>query len=171
MGNDETELIARILGGTSDDFRILVDRHKDQVYRHCFYIIHDEDIAEDMAQDAFIRAYTKLKMFDARKGSYKTWQLTIATRICLEHLRRERALPLEGQETLASTLTSPHGDAEAGELHEAVRKLKPKHRTAISMYYWQGYSYEDIATYMDAPIGSVRAWIHRAKKELKEVLS
>jgi RNA polymerase sigma factor (sigma-70 family) len=103
----------------------------------------------------------------------------MATRLCLEYLRREHALPLEDQDVLISTLASPRQDAEAAELHAAVRKLKPKQRMAISLHYWQGYSYEDVARCMDAPVGSVRSWLYRAnrswlyraKKQLKEVLS
>lgn len=171
MGTDEAELIAHILGGDREQYRVLVDRHKDSLYRHCFYIMHDEDAAEDMAQEAFIRAFRYLSRYDTKKASFKTWLYTIATRLCLAELRKTHPLPLEDQDTLVSAMASPRQLAENLELYEAVVQLKPNYRTVIILHYWHGYSYEDIATYMQAPIGSVRGWLHRAKKQLKEALS
>lgn len=171
MGTDEPELIARILDGDTECYRTLVDGHKNAVFRHCFFIVGDEDIAEDMAQEAFIKAYQYLSRFDAAKGSYKTWLTTIATRQCLQYLRRHRSVGLEREELLESTQPTPDQHAIDQELHDAVLRLAPRYRTVISLHYWHGYSYEQIAQAMDVPIGSVRGWLHRAKKQLKEALS
>lgn len=171
MGSDETEQIARILDGDHEAFRQLIDRHKDKLYRHCFYIVRDEDVAEDMAQETFIRAFRYLRRFDVRKGSFQTWLFTIATRLCLAHLRKQHALPLTEEDSIVSTHAEPEQSARDQEMHDAVLRLQPKYRTVISLHYWHGYSYEEIAAYMEAPIGSVRGWLHRAKKQLKEALS
>ncbi len=171
MDNDDIEQIARILDGSPEDFRPLVDRHKHQLYRHCFYIVRDEDAAEDMAQETFITAYHKLGSYNPTKGSFKTWLFTIATRKCLDHLRRRRTLPLEDALTLPSSLPSPLQKAEDHELWVAVGQLKSNYQTVISLYYGQGYSYEEISQVMQAPTSSIRSWLHRAKKQLKEVLS
>jgi RNA polymerase sigma-70 factor, ECF subfamily len=171
MSTDEPELIAHILDGDTEAYRELVDRHKNALFRHCFYIMRDEDLAEDMAQEAFVRAYEQLTRFDAAKGSFKTWLTTIATRLCLQYLRRDRTVPLDYQDLLESRHPTPIQDAVDQELHDAVLRLKPQYRTVISLHYWQGYSYEDIAVAMDVPVGSVRGWLHRAKKQLKEALS
>lgn len=173
MSTDETELIARIISGSTEDYRALVDRYKQPLYRHCFYIMREEEDAEDMAQEAFVRAYAQLKKYDADKAAFKTWLFAIATHLCLGQLRKRRALPLEleDEDFLVSSLPTPSEDARNQEIHEAVLRLKPQYRTVIALHYWHGYSYEKIAMYMDAPIGSVRGWLHRAKKELKEALS
>lgn len=171
MDNDEPELIAQIVSGDQERFATLVDRYKDDVYRHCFYIIRDEDVAEDMAQEAFIKAFTHLSRYSADKAGFKTWLFRIATRECLSYLRRRKNLPLENEDLLASNGANPEQRAEANETYEAVMRLRPNYRTAIALRYWHGYSYEAIASAMNAPISSVRAWIFRAKKELKEALS
>jgi RNA polymerase sigma-70 factor, ECF subfamily len=170
MGTDEPELIAHIIHGDHEQYRTLVDRHKQAVYRHCFYIVHDEDVAEDMAQEAFIRAYTHLRQYDPAKAQFKTWLLTIATRACLTQLRKTKSLPLDAEEMLSSDLNAEQR-AKDREVHDAVRGLQPRYRLVVSLYYWRGYSYEEIATYMEVPVGSVRGWLHRAKKQLKEALS
>jgi RNA polymerase sigma-70 factor, ECF subfamily len=171
MDIDENELIARILGGDQEQYSLLVNRYKHLVYRHCFYIVRDEDIAEDMTQEAFIKAFLHLSRYDAAKASFKTWAFTIATRECLSYLRRNKPLQLEDDEDVVSTLAGTDQLAKDREVYEAVLRLRPKYRTAISLYYWNRYSYEEIANAMGAPIGSVRGWIFRARKELKEALS
>ncbi|HEU4914604.1 MAG TPA: RNA polymerase sigma factor [Candidatus Saccharimonadales bacterium] len=171
MDIDEPRLIASILSGEKDDYRHLVDRYKNDVYRHCFYILRDEDTAEDMAQEAFIKAYRNLHRYDTAKASFKTWIFTIATRECLSYLRQNKHLPLEDEEIAISTYAPVDQQAKEREIYDAVRSLRPKYRTVIVLHYWQGYSYEKMAETMGVPIGTVRGWLFRAKKELKEALS
>lgn len=171
MSHDETELIARITSGDHEHYRLLVDRYKEALFRHCFYVLHDETMAEDIAQDAFVKAYRQLNKYDAKKASFKAWLFTIATRLCLDELRRNKPLSLENEELILDTNPGPYDRAIDQELYDAVVQLKPKYRTAIILHYWHGYSYQEIAEHLDTPIGSVRGWLSRAKKDLKEILS
>ncbi len=169
MGIDEPELVARSMNGDGEAYRSLVDRYKNPVYRHCFYIMRDEDSAEDMAQEAFIAAYRQLHRYDHGKGTFKAWLFTIATRRCLSELRRTQPVPLEDEDNVVSPLRTDQAALE-NEIHAAVLRLRPTYRTVISLHYWHGYSYEEIACAMNVPIGSVRSWLHRAKQQLKEAL-
>jgi len=171
MSTDETELIVRILDGDGSEYRTLVDRYKQAIYRHCFYILRDEDDADDAAQEAFIRAYRHLKRFDPDLASFKTWLFTIGTRECLQMLRKRRALPLLNEDTLESTLVPTDQTMRDQELRDAVLALSAKYRAVVMLYYWHGESYEAIATELHVPIGTVRGWLHRAKQQLKEALS
>ncbi len=169
MSNDETELIARIVNGDTEAYRTVVDHYTATLYRHCFYIMRDEDTAEDMAQEAFIQAYRHLSKYDPEKGSLKSWLLTIATRRCLSELRRNRAVRLMDDDIVISPLRTEQY-AKEQEVHDAVLRLKPKYRTVVTLHYWHGYSYAEIAAAMEVPIGSVRGWLYRAKQQLKEAL-
>jgi len=171
MSKDETELIARIVNGHSGEYRLLVDRYKQDIYRHCFFILRDEDDAEDAAQEAFIRAYAHIVRFDPEKASFKTWLFTIGTRECLQTLRRRRTLLLLDEDTLESTLAPTDQTARDRELRDAVLALPTNYQAVITLHYWHGESYESIATEMHVPIGTVRGWLHRAKQQLKEALS
>jgi RNA polymerase sigma-70 factor (ECF subfamily) len=171
MNIDEPKLIAYILDGNQEAYATLVDRYKTTTYRHCFYITHDEDTAEDMAQQAFIKAYLNLKKFDPAKASFKTWLFTIATRECLSYLRRQHPLLLEDDGLLPSNTAPTDQLAKDKELYEAVMRLQPRYRTVVTLYYWHNYPYVDIAKAMDVPVGSVRGWLYRAKQQLKEALS
>ena len=172
QANDEAALIEQSLDGDHQAYAELVDRYKNAVYHHCFTIVRDEDVAEDLAQEAFIAAYYKLRLYDP-KYRFSTWIFKIATNKALTWLKkagREVAADDELIASIASSLPGPDRSAEYSELHDAVSRLGAQHRAVVSLYYWQGLSYQEIAAVLTVPVGSVRAWMHRAKKELRKEL-
>jgi len=173
QNTDEAELIAQSLDGDHEAYAGLVDRYKNALYHHCFAIVRREEVAEDLAQETFITAFYKLRLY---KPDYKfsTWLFKISTNKALNYLKktaREVAADDELIARIASEYPGPLQQAEDAELHAAVRKLQPKYRAVISLYYWQGMSYEDIAKVLGAPHGSVKGWMSRAKSQLKKELS
>lgn len=171
--NDERELLSRSLQGDHDAYGQLVDAYKSALYRHCFAIVRNEDVAEDISQDTFITAYYKLDRYDA---TYKfgTWLFKISTNKCLDWLRKTAKYTALDDEMLASIQShdpGPEVDAERGEVRAAVEKLQPKYRMVISLYYWQGCNYRDIAAIMAVPEGTIKGWISRAKDRLREELA
>jgi RNA polymerase sigma-70 factor (ECF subfamily) len=147
---------------------------KNAVYHHCFAIVRNEDVAEDIAQETFISAYYALTTFDAKKGRLSTWLFTIATRKALNWLKRF-ARELKADDDVVAQITSeqpgPNQVALYSELHDAVKNLQPKYGVIISLYYSQGLPYKDIATILHAPEGSIKVWMQRAKKELRNELA
>lgn len=173
QNNDEHLLITATLNGDHDAYGQLVDRYKHALYRHCFAIVRREDIAEDIAQEAFITAYYKLHTYNA-DYRLSTWLFKIATNKALTWLSKAgREVPASDEllARIVSTLPSPDKTAVHNELHAAVAALPPKYRAVISLYYWQGLSYPEIAIALGAPLGSVKVWMSRAKKQLKQELS
>jgi len=169
----EAELIAQSLTGDTATYAKLVDRYKNAIYYHCFAIVRDEDAAEDMAQEAFIAAFYSLKTYKPQYR-FSTWLFKIATNKCLGYLQAKAKTIAASDELIASIVSvhaTPHEWAEAQELHDAVHKLSPKHQAVISLYYWQGMAYADIAQTLGAPINSVRIWLLRAKQRLRKELS
>ena len=169
----EQELIARTLNGDHHAYAQLVDRYKNALYHHCFAIVRDEDVAEDIAQDTFITAYYKLRTYNPQYR-LSTWLFKIATNKALNSLKKAAREPAASDELIASIASphpGPHAQAELHELHQAVGKLRPKYRSVISLYYWQGLSYQEIATILAAPTGTVKVWMSRAKQDLKKELS
>jgi RNA polymerase sigma-70 factor (ECF subfamily) len=169
----EMELIARSLNGDSHAYGALIDRYKNALYRHCFAIVRNEDVAEDIAQETFITAYYKLHTYNS---SYRlsTWLFKIATNKALTWLKKA-SREVRANDELIARIASHHPGpdqiAQYSELRRAVENLQPKHRAVISLYYWQGLSYSEIATVLTAPIGSVKVWMRRAKQQLKKELS
>lgn len=173
QNKDEQELIARSLNADHHAYAELVDRYKNALYHHCFAIVRNEDAAEDIAQDTFITAYYKLRSYNPQYR-LSTWLFKIATNKALTWLKKaSRETPAD--DDLVANIASPHPrpdqQAEIQELHDAVARLRPKYRSVISLYYWQGLSYREIATVLAAPAGSVKVWMARAKQDLKKELS
>jgi len=173
QNKDEAELIARSLDGDHVAYGVLVDRYKNAIFYHSFAIVHNEDVAEDIAQETFITAYYKLDHYNAQ---YKlsTWLFKIATNKALDWLRKHRhelSVDDEVFDSLASPHPGPQQISTSQELHDAVGKLMPRYRAVISLYYWQGLSYEEISDTLKVPVGSIRGWLHRAKAELRKELS
>src|SRR4051812_40236041 len=110
---NEQELIAQILHGDIEKYAQLIDRYKNGLYLHCFSIVRDEVTAEDLAQEAFIQAYRKLKKYD-EKYRFSTWLYKIATNKALDHLRKNspQLLGSEEVDSLKSNLLSPEKEAQ-----------------------------------------------------------
>jgi len=172
MEQDEQELIAQILNGDEDAYAILIDRYKEGLYRHCFKFVRDEDEAEDIAHEAFIEAYVHLEHYNPR-FRFSTWVYKIATNIALMRLRRRRNVRMDEDELdrIVSDLPGAEDIMFYKEIHNAVDALPLQYRTVVSMHYWQGKSYSEIAAHLGTSVGSVKGWMSRAKKQLKEVLS
>ncbi len=170
---DEAALITQSLGGDHQAYGELVDRYKNAVYHHCFAIVRNENAAEDVAQDTFITAYYKLKLFNP-KYRLSTWLFKIATNKSLNWLKSAGRY-VAADDSLIANIASQHPGpdrlATYGELHSAVSGLKVRHRAVVSLYYWQGLSYAEIATVLSVPVGSVRGWMNRAKQQLRKELS
>lgn len=171
---DEPALIAQSLGGDTGAYGQLVDCYKNAVYRHSFAIVRDEDVAEDIAQDTFIAAFYALKRFNPNKGRLSTWLFKIATNKALNWLKKTAREVFADDKTIARIAANnpePSVVMLRTELHSAVERLQPKYRAVVSLYYWQGLSYTEIANIMSAPEGSVKVWMLRAKQVLRKELA
>jgi len=172
MEQNEQELIARIVDGDEEAYATLIDRYKQGLYRHCFRFTRDENEAEDIAHEAFIQAFVHLDRYNPQ-FRFSTWLYKIATNLALSHLRKRHTIQLDEDELdrIVSNLPGASDLALYRELREAVDALPLNYRTVVSMHYWQGKSYSEIALSMGTSVGSIKGWMSRAKKQLKEVLS
>jgi RNA polymerase sigma-70 factor (ECF subfamily) len=169
----EKTIIQEVLAGV-DRYEALVTAYHVGLIIHCERLVGDRADAEDIAQEAFVKAYMQLSKFDPSKARFSTWLYRIATNLAVDFLRsRKRHIDVDDIETVAET-TMPRFIEEERELEiiRAVEALKPpEFRQVIEAYYWRGESYQEIAKAMDTPLNTVRSRIRRAKQQLKEVLS
>lgn len=172
MKQNEIAIINRILDGDEQAYAVLIDRYKEGLYRHCFQFMRDEDAAEDIAQEAFIKAYMNLTDFD-QIHAFSTWLYKIATNIALSELRRKRPVPLDDEmiEVLMSELPKTELAAVYAELHDAIEKLPDNYKRVVELHYFDAMSYEKIAREMGTTSGSIKGWMNRARTQLKEMLS
>jgi len=171
---DDQALIAATLAGRGEAFGELVTRYERAVYHLAVRTLHDRIEAEDATQEAFLKAYRALGSF--RPGAkFSTWIFTICYRGCCDRLARrkrfsgdelpDRADPAAGTELLAER------SDEAARLRAAIDALPEKYRAVITLYHLQGKQYEEIATVLNLPLGTVKTHLFRAKEQLRKVLS
>jgi RNA polymerase sigma-70 factor (ECF subfamily) len=174
MATDE-ELVARARGGDLFAFERLVERHRPVVTRVARRIA-GADEADDVAQDAFLRAYHRLARFRG-EGTFRAWLLQITHNAALSAMARRRSEPAglaPEPETEARGARTPAQRLEERErrerLERKLRGLRPEHRVVLVLRDVEGLSYEEIATVTESPLGSVKGRLHRARAELIDVL-
>jgi RNA polymerase sigma-70 factor (ECF subfamily) len=181
----DAELVKRCLDGHSEAFRLLVERYQADVYSTAMRIVRRPEDAEDVTQDTFLRAFRALKRYDPGRP-FGAWLFTIATRLCIDFHRRHRAKtisltqPEEGSAEEERTIDlvdpgdRPDEETERSELarrlEALVMELPPDARAAILLRHQHDMAYEDIAKALGAPLGTIKARIHRARLALKEKL-
>lgn len=174
---DDLPLIDRFKGGDQAAFEELVLKYQDRIYNLCRHMLGNTHEAEDAAQDAFLKAYQKLKDFKPEASLY-TWLYRIAVNTCLDYKKRPFFESLfkkaEGDEFVdesASDWPSPEKLYESKQiglaLHKSIKKLSSKLRTAIVLKEIEGFSYDEIADILEVSIGTVKSRISRAREELK----
>ena len=155
-----------------------MESHGKTVYNIALFTLNDEILAEDATQDAFIKIYRNLGKF---KGQSKlsTWIYRIVKNVCYDYLKKKRHLVAwedvaEGMEPAADEF-GPEEEVMTNwqhqELRDAVQQLPVKQRLAITLYYFQDKSYEEIAAIMGQPLNTIKSHIHRAKAALERSLS
>ena len=171
----DEQLAARSQAGDMRAFEALVARHRDVVHRVASRIA-GEDEADDVTQDTFLRAYHRLGRYRG-EGTFRAWLLRIAhnTAVTATERRTIGAVALADLtgESESEPLT-PAEQLEAAErrrrLSTKVRGLSPQHRTVLVLRDVEGFSYEEIAEVTSAPVGSVKARLHRARREMIDML-
>ncbi len=167
--NDQT-LIAQALKGDDAAYGQLIEQYQRGLVRYCFTITRDADSAEDVAQEAFIKAYSQLGKYKKEFG-FSTWLYKIAHNIALNSIRKVAPLPLNDDYEIAYEDQTP-GVMEREEREAKVRAsldaLPVNYRTAIHLHYWDHLSYEEIGEVMQVPSTTIKTWLFRARQQIKE---
>lgn len=150
--------------------------YKDDVYRVAYYFTRNKDDAEDLAQDAFIRAYRFFYRFH-RDSNFKSWILRIMRNIHLTNIQKNKAT-INADELIQATATSSYDvektilqDIKVKQIQKAIDKLPEDFREIIILCDIEGLPYEQISSILKIPIGTVRSRLHRGRLLLKERLA
>ena len=176
----DQRLVDRVLAGDKNAFNMLVLRYQHRVAALVGRFVHDAQEAEDVCQEAFIKAYRALPLFRGDSAFY-TWLYRIAVNTAKNHLvsrnRRPPASDLDVDEvevseigTVLREIENPEGSLATEKLKQAintaVEDLPEDLRTAFTLREFSGLSYEDITEVMDCPVGTVRSRIFRAREAI-----
>lgn len=168
------EVVARVLEGERDAFRLLIRRHEDAFFAHALRMTGRGDVAADLVQASLIKAYTSLHRCRTPE-KFGGWAFRIVANQCKDYLKnvRRRTLDLEDVGPVAGS-DDPEADLERSELRRrldrALDTLPPDQREAFVMKHEEGRSYEEMAELLDVSVGALKMRVHRAREALIEVM-
>lgn len=177
---DEIQLIDNILAGNSNRFREIVDRYAPVVFHVVRGFVNREDEVEELAQQIFVKTYEKLESFN-RESKFSSWLYMIAKNHCRDYakdIRRnnKRFSEMEShdlQSRMAHEVSADR-DIEHKEqnalLNRALARINPEYAEAFLMKYRDDMTYEAMASRLDATVSALKVRVHRARKELKEIM-
>ncbi|MGE0784570.1 MAG: RNA polymerase sigma factor [Sandaracinaceae bacterium] len=180
-GGIEASLEARASGGDRNALEALLREHARAIHDVCRYVAGPHD-AHDATQASLERIVKSIKHFDSDKGSFRTWALTVTRNVCRDRLRRRglerRTFIADGDDVTGWTASEQPGPErialariESERLAEALETLPEKMRLAVVLYHVHGSTYEEIASTLEVPLGTVMTWLHRGRQRLRDALA
>lgn len=184
MKEQETSLVRKAKEGDGKAYDELTLLYKDAVYGIIYRMVHNKQEAEDLSQEAFIKAYNSINSFN-EEYAFSTWLFKIATNNCIDFFRKRKLKTYSMDQTIKykdEEIQQEYADDDptvdniilANEkskmIHKAIQELPEKYKIAIVLRHQEEKSYEDIAQILELPLGTVKARIFRAREMLKKSL-
>ena len=184
MNANDYDFIQRCLQGDREAFRPLVESYQNLVFRTIVRMVYDPELAKDLTQEVFVKAYMKLDTFDP-KYPFRVWINRIAIHRAIDYLRKKRNEYLVLDEPIATDegeifreypddkpdvmeIMEKHETAAA--VRKAVHSLEPKLRAVVVLRHFQEMNYDEIASTLKIPVGTVKNRIFRGREKLQEIL-
>jgi RNA polymerase sigma-70 factor (ECF subfamily) len=179
------KLVGQAMQGDQKAFAELMQRYKDSIYFMLLKMVNNRDDADDLTIEAFGKAFKNLHQYTP-DYAFSTWLFKIATNNCIDFIRRKRKMTFsidqgvesENGSEMQFEIKSPNLDPEermiknqkAVLMREVVEKLKPRYRRLVELRYFQERSYDEIASELQLPLGTVKAQLFRAREFLYQIL-
>ncbi|MFC4354819.1 RNA polymerase sigma factor SigW [Chryseomicrobium palamuruense] len=177
--------IKQVLNGNQDAYAEIVDLYQSRLYHVCYRMLGNKHEAEDITQEAFLRAYINLHTFD-QKRKFSTWIFRIATNLCIDRIRKKKPdyhldaqVPgtdgLDMYSQIAASEELPVEQLEKMEIQERLQyeisRLPDKYRSVIVLKYMEELPLQEISEILDLPLGTVKTRIHRGREALRKQMS
>ena len=172
MEIEDRELVERVLAGQTDNFRELVDRHQQPIFRFAKGFLGNREDAQDVTQEALVAAFSNLSGYDSSRAAFSTWLFTIVRNRCINLLKQSRPIALKELDSIADV---PSADQIASrefsqQLDRALAALPVEQRSAFVLAEIEELPYAEIARIERTSLGTVKSRIHRAKQRLQSLL-
>jgi RNA polymerase sigma-70 factor (ECF subfamily) len=173
----EATLLERCRAGDERAFETMVERHQDRAYALALRIVRSESDAEEIAQDAFVKAWAGIRDFRG-ESAFGTWLHRIVVRRALDRAevlrargKREERLEPEGAGERATAVVTETGSSDSRRLARWMDALPPVQRAALSLHYYEDHSVTEIAAMLDIPEGTVKTHMNRGRAALRQALA
>ena len=176
MAEDQGELIEGLRSRQPEALAAVYDRYEQVVYSLFLRITHDQSAAEDLVQELFLRVWNNVRQFDANKGSFGVWLLSISRNMAIDHVRSAQARfatrlrPLEDAERIRSA----HDGGTQETILDQVRTVSAafsylsfNQKRVLELAYYEGLSQSEIAAQLNQPLGTVKSWMRSGLVRLR----
>ncbi|MGE5405541.1 MAG: RNA polymerase sigma factor [Candidatus Saccharibacteria bacterium] len=162
----------RIINGDVRAFEALINTHKIRVFNYCLGFVADHYIAEDLAQEVFIKVYRNIGSYDWKKAALATWIFRIARNTCLNHVRDNIANHSEILDTnmVASSARDQTNLENRIMLLQAFAKLPAADRDLVVLKDYLGFGYHEVGRILNIPTGTVKSRLHSIRARLRAIL-
>ncbi len=176
--HDDNQIILRVLNGDADAFGAIVEKYQRAVYNLMYRATHSEEVSADLTQDAFIKAYDKIDLFERGKRFFP-WLYTLSMNVARDYLRRKKKATVafddmfDNVPLLEKGMVSADGVIDFPEiihLHRALSRLPLDDRETVMLRYQEGLSMKDIAQTLELSVSGAKMRLHRALKKLRDLL-
>ena len=167
----ESELVEMLKKQDTKAFNYLYDNYSDALYGAVLKMVRNEDVAQDLAQEIFVKIWKNVQQYEVGKGRLFTWMLSIARNSTIDYLRIKR-LEIQDLDDSVHTIENdqkPEEDWQVSDLQQVVGRLKPEQQQLIQMVYWGGYTHEETAKELAMPLGTVKTRIRSALQDLRKI--
>lgn len=179
MNSNEKSWLKQARQGDRDAFGLLIEAYQSPVYNLAYRMLSHSGEAEEAAQEAFIRAYTRLKSYDPSR-KFSTWMLSITSNYCIDVIRKRRAVLLSIDEPLpahpalrSDRAAGPEAQAVQNDQNDLVQELlsglSEDYRQTVVLRYWYDMSYDEIAEVMQTSVSAIKSRLFRARRQLAEI--
>lgn len=171
------DLLTRVARGDRVAFTIVYQSTSAKLYGTVLRILRRRELADEVLQEVYITIWNRAQDFDRTRGSPITWMVAIARNRALDEARRRQPVLLDDASALCDIADPNRLPEETVALNEGLKRLNTclqalneQHRTAVTLAYLDGWSREMLAQRLGQPVGTIKTWLHRSLKQLKDCL-
>ena len=173
---DQDVLVANLRAKKADAFSYLYDNYSAAIYGSISRIVNDEDVAQEVLQDAFMKFWDKIEQYDASKGRFFTWMVNISRNLAIDKLRSKEMKKVGKTDNIETYVTGiersklNHLNVDGIGLKETLTNLRDEEKFILEMVYFKGYTQSEISDEFDIPLGTVKTRLRMGLKNMRKVL-
>lgn len=173
----EEELIALLRSGSRDGFNYLYRNYSAVLYGVIQRIVSDEETAQDVMQEAFVKIWNNIGQYDASRGRIYTWMLNISRNAAIDKLRTRgeimRGKIQTGEEAVNNLQNTRRTEQQTDTigLKSMVAGLRPEYHTIVDLAYFRGYTLDEVSKELNVPLGTVKTRMRAAMQQLRQQFS
>lgn len=173
----EEQLVAVLRSGSREGFNYLYANYSAVLYGVILKVVHDEETAQDVLQEAFVKIWNNISQYDATKGRIYTWMLNISRNSAIDKLRSKGEImkgKIHSGEDVVSNLQNTRKTEQQTDtigLRSMVAGLRPEYHSIVDLAYYKGYTLDEISKTLDVPLGTVKTRMRAAMQQLRQQFS